>query len=234
MERTRQVRTLASTLTMAEQEERRRISQVLHDDLQQLLYGIQMKMTFVARHAESGNHEKLLDDANQAYEWLADAIEKTRRLTVDLSPPVLKGEGLADALQWLVSLMEDVHDLHVELVAPPSFPIPDEDMRVLLFQLTRELLFNVVKHAGTDRARVELEDEDGNVIIYVTDEGAGFAMSEDPSDKAWMSSGLSRVRERVALFGGEFTIESAPGRGTRCRLSVPYHPERDHDWKARI
>lgn len=224
-ERTEQVRDLASTLTMAEQEERRRISKILHDHLQQQLYGIQMKIAFVRRNAESGERSKLLQDAEDAYEWLGDAIDTTRQLTVDLSPPVLEEHGLADALQWLGSQMKEKHSLEVALQAEHSFYIADEDMRVLLFQIVRELLFNIVKHAETDRAAVEVYEADASFRIHVVDEGCGFDVEATENEQS-QGFGLFSVRERLELFGGRMDIASTPGKGTCVTVEVPVEPEK--------
>ncbi|HYE95989.1 MAG TPA: PAS domain S-box protein [Rubricoccaceae bacterium] len=222
VERTNQVRALASTLTRAEQEERRRISQVLHDDLQQQLYGVQMKMHRARRDAEADHCEGVLTNVGAAEEWLRSAIDVTRRLTVDLSPPVLKDEGLTAALGWLRTQMQQTHGLTVDIEAEHPFRMPDADMRVLLFQVVRELLFNVVKHADTDRATVTLQAADHHVRIVVADEGRGFdvetAFARAGRDDGF---GLFSVRERLDLFDGEMDIESAPGQGTRVTLTVP-------------
>jgi two-component system, chemotaxis family, CheB/CheR fusion protein len=218
-ERTRQLRALASTLTLAEQQERRRISQILHDDLQQFLYGIQLKMTFIRR--EAAGQEKLIQYADEANQWLNEAVVVTRRLTVDLSPPVLKGEGLADSLQWLVSQMNELHNLKVELKANDPVSVPSDDMRVLLFQIIRELLFNVVKHSGTDRAALELESRDGEVTIRVHDDGKGFDPSAVGGPEPEGGFGLYSVRERLDLFNGRLEIQSAPNDGTHITIHVP-------------
>ena len=214
-----QVRELASTLAMAEQDERRRIAQILHDDLQQLLFAIQLKMTFVRQGAEQAD-DALAEHAAESEGFLDRAIQVSRELTVDLSPPVLAGEGLTQTLAWLMTQMQEVHDLTVDLRAQQSFVIPQEGMRVLLFQIVRELLFNVVKHADTDRATVTLDKSDGGLIITVADEGAGF----DPADLKPNTEGgfgLFSVRERLRLFGGSLEIESAPGEGTRMIATIP-------------
>ncbi len=227
-ERTREVRTLASTLTMAEQQERRRISRVLHDDLQQLLYAIQMKMVYVRQGAESGDREQLEINAGDVEKWLGTAIETTRRLTVDLSPPILKGEGLVDALRWLARQMKEVHGLEVEIMADHVFHMDYNDVRVLLFQIVRELLFNVVKHAETRAATIEIRQLDHYFLISVSDEGCGFDVNEAAlrSDtEPGGGFGLFSVRERLALFGGHMEIESSPGRGTRVAVYTLATPE---------
>src|SRR5262245_39661036 len=100
-----QLRQMASRLTMAEQEERRRVSQIFHDDLQQMLYGIQLKVEFVRDGLRSDERERLLAHAEEAVLWLQETITRTRQLTVDLSPPILQGEGLTEALHWLATQM---------------------------------------------------------------------------------------------------------------------------------
>ncbi len=217
-----QLRGLAARLTMAEQEERHRISQILHDDLQQMLYAVQLKMAHVRKVSETADGEARTAAWKEVDSWISDAIGITRRLTVDLSPPVLKGEGLTDTLLWLVWQMEELHNLKIELRAAHAFRIPSEAMRVLLFQSIRELLFNVAKHADTEAAAIELKDADGNLVIVVTDHGCGFEMEALDLDRSVSGHfGLSNVRERLRLFGGEFEIDSHPGDGTSVTLMVP-------------
>ena len=223
-ERTKQVRLLASTLTMAEQEERRRISQILHDDLQQLLYSIQMRLALVAQETEHAERIALKQKVDEAGASIRDAIRTTRQLTVDLSPPVLKGEGLRDALQWLISLMEDVHQMKVTLASSGKITIPDEDMRILLFQIVRELLFNVVKHAETNEATVTLKKEaEGLVRIQISDAGKGFDVAK--AEVQQKGFGLFAVRERLNLFGGRMEIKSTIGQGTRVDVIAPIDPQ---------
>lgn len=219
-QRTKQVRELASTLTIAEQEERRRISQILHDDLQQLLYGMQMRMMSMITDIKENNYAPLPHHAQEVYDWLGTAIQTTRQLTVDLSPPILKNEGLTEALHWLVTQMAATNHLQVTLQVVQPCTIQDEDMRVLLFQIVRELLFNVVKHAQTDQATIGLTQEGNDCVIHVRDRGRGFdvaAMVAKP-DKGF---GLFSVRERLKLFGGDMEIQSTPGQGTQITIHAP-------------
>jgi signal transduction histidine kinase len=211
-----QLRQMTSRLTMAEQEERRRISQILHDDLQQLLYAIQLKVVFMSKSIEAREWEQLREYVQPMIAWIDDAIMTTRRLTVDLNPPVLQGEGLTDALNWLVTQMTDLHGLRVEIETEQNFPIDDEAMRLLLFQIVRELLFNVIKHAQTDRATVTLWEEAGRLIIRVSDQGRGFRMGA-----VEQGFGLFSIRERLGLFGGRMEILSQPGEGTQITIYTP-------------
>ena len=221
-ERTQEVRQLASTLTMAEQEERRRVSQVLHDDLQQILYAVQVKLASISIDLEAGRGEKIPDSIKETGAWMDRAIETTRRLTVDLSPPVLKSEKLGDMLLWLQMRMQEVHNLHVTVEVSDTHTIRVEELRVLLYQIVRELLFNVVKHADTDRASVTVERTDGHLRIFIRDEGRGFDVSEAARRSGPDAGfGLFSIRDRLRLLRGRIDIESAPGEGTCITLLMP-------------
>ena len=223
-ERTQQVRTLASQLTMVEQEERRRLSQVLHDDLQQLLYGIEMKIRKVQRQAEQDEAAVSSEDLAEVQSWIDRAFTTTRQLTVDLSPPVLKGEGLADALEWLQRQMKELYDLEVTVKAEHGFYLEDDDLRVLLFQVVRELLFNVEKHADVDRATVRLAEakEDGHFVVHVIDEGRGFDVETVlDGEKQQVGFALFNARERLSLLGGRLEVHSVPGEGTHVEVHAP-------------
>ncbi|MBE7557037.1 MAG: PAS domain-containing protein [Anaerolineales bacterium] len=218
------IRQMASRLTLAEQEERRRISQVLHDDLQQLLYGIQLKIGFINHSLETGEREQRLTQAEQSITLIDNAITMIRQLTVDLSPPVLTHEGLTDALDWLVTQMKELHGLQVKVEAEQSFPLADDSLRVLLFQIIRELLFNVVKHAATDQARVTLREEAGHLVIQISDEGRGFEV-EAVAPGREHGFGLRSMLERLNLIGGQMEIASRPGEGTRVTVYAPLTPQ---------
>ncbi len=214
-ERTAQVRMLASQLTLAEQRERHRVAQILHDHLQQLLYALQFRIHIFQRDA--GNHQRELLD--QFRSLVDDAIRTTRTLTVDLSPPILEGEGLVEAIQWLATQMASIHHLrvHMEVINEPG--VLSEEMRILLFQIVRELLFNVVKHAGVEEALVRLQTEDGRLLIVVEDHGQGFHREESAAHSDGF--GLHHARERLGLFGGDLTVASPVQGGTQVTVSLP-------------
>ena len=216
------VRELAARLTVVEQEERRRIAQILHDDLQQMLHGIDVKLDIVMQDLKDEEQPDVLEDLKEARWWIAQGVTATRSLTADLSPPILGQENLTDALGWLCRHMRELHGLYVDMDAEQPFPLPDGDLRVLLFHVVRELLFNVKKHAGVSRAELDLEEMDGRLVIHVIDDGMGFDASN-----AWSGSegalgfGLFSIQERLALLGGWLEIASAPDEGTHVRVFAP-------------
>lgn len=223
-ERTGHMRSLVTSLTLTEQTEARRISQVLHDDLHQVLCGIQMHVLLLREG--TADDAKLEHWASQAHEWISEAIRITRQLAVDFSPPVLHDEGVAQALDWLAAHMEQMHGLHVQI--EPARP-PDMQLGALaqvVYQIVRELLFNVVKHAGTNRAHVSLERDDEALVLRVKDDGRGFNPDLEGSPRARHHAGLRGARERLALFGGSLHVDSRPGAGTHVVLRVPFGADR--------
>jgi signal transduction histidine kinase len=219
-EKNRQVRELASALTLAEQRERQRISQVLHDHVQQMLYGIQMRSQLIGLDTPPSS---VLRDHLKAMEQLVnDAIRATRTLAVELSPPVLQSEGLAAALEWLAQNMAELHGLQVATDLRADCRKTNNDLCVLLFQLVRELLFNVVKHAGVQRAELTMWEQDEHLVVCVADNGCGFEVDiiRKPRDHKG-GFGLYSVSERLLLFGGRLEIESQPGHGVRATIIVP-------------
>ncbi len=226
-ERTRALHELASALTMAEQAERHRISQVLHDDLQQRLYALQFILVSLESALEEEDSEAAFRELSEMKDSLQQSVELTRRLSIDLSPPILHDEGMTEALTWLAHQMQEQYGIKVEVQAGTeggaqqgSFRIDDDGLRVLLFQAVRELLFNVVKHAGTSSAVVILEHVDDDIHIQVQDFGAGFDSTSVLGNHQRMH-GLSTIGRRLQMVGGRMEIESTPGQGTRTTIIAP-------------
>jgi two-component system, chemotaxis family, CheB/CheR fusion protein len=216
------VRDLASDMLLAEQRERHRIALFLHDDLQQILYAVQIKGAFIAEQARKAGLAEILEETEMAGTYLADAAERMRQLVLDLSPPILEDEDLPEALHWLALHMRKLHDLRIRIDAEPGGRRLEEGMRVLFFQIARELLFNIAKHAGTSEATVELFYGPDRVAMHVIDEGQGFAPEAALAHRA--SFGLHSIRERVQLFGGQVEIASRIGSGTRVSVIIPVGP----------
>ena len=215
--RTAEVRRLVGDLTEAERRERGRVAQVLHDDLQQLLYAVQFKIEAMRDPAD----ERVAALLEQADELVGRAVHVTRTLSVDLRPPVLKGEGLDRTFEWLGQRMREAYGIDVTVEADTPI-LAGKTVQVLLFQIVRELLFNVVKHAGTLAATVRVEVASAErVRVVVTDTGAGFVPSEVESQGDSQGAGLLSVRERIRLVGGTVTFHSAPRQGTSIDIECP-------------
>lgn len=222
--RSDQLRALALDLSETESRERKRLAQVLHDHFQQLVSAAKLKVGIIRRRVSD---PALLETIKQAESLLAETIDASRNLATELSPPVLHDGGLQAALEWLARKMERDHELHVDLTIDPDCEPDNEQMRTILFECARELLFNVVKHAGTSHAELTVSvSREGLLQLSVRDEGSGF----DPNTLESVSQpdgsfGLLSIKERLALLGGLVRIKSAPGHGTSTIISVPFATE---------
>ncbi|HSE59247.1 MAG TPA: response regulator [Nitrospiraceae bacterium] len=218
------LRSLASELTLTEERERRRLAGELHDYLAQLLVLGRIKLQQIHQQLSDQRAGAALNEVDQIFH---DSLAYTRSVMAELAPPMLQEFGLASALCWLAERMK-THGLTVEVITPAVIPKPVEDHAVLLFQSVRELLFNVVKHAGTAQATVTVGcTPKGELEVTVEDRGCGF----DPASVAMghvggqlKQFGLFSVRERMEAMGGCMMIESAPGCGSKIVLRVPCDP----------
>jgi PAS domain S-box-containing protein len=211
------IRSLAAELTRVEHEERHRISQVLHDDLQQRLFAVKAQLSFLKDTNLSADTYRELDEIQAL---LSESIAITRNLSVDISPIVLQGEGLIEALTWLSFRMKEQYQLQVDLDTKGTQLPLDDHMRVLLFQSIRELLFNVVKHAGVSQAKITINQLNRRPCITVSDDGKGFdseAVLGDPQ----AAHGLLIIQERLNLLGCHMEMVSKPGEGTRITIELP-------------
>ena len=147
---------------------------------------------------------------------LTNAIDLTRRLTVDLSPPILQGEGLYHAIVWLGSRMKEEYGLELTVQVATAWRPLDQGLRVALFQIVRELLFNVVKHAGVGAATVTLSQMAQDVTLVVRDAGVGF----DTQQAITSGRGLRQARQRVELYGGHLALDTRPGAGTAITITA--------------
>ena len=217
--RARQLQTLAVELLEAEERERRRVAELLHDDLQQILAAARMQVELICQEQSVGfdlsNVKKLLDES----------IAKSRRLSHELSPPVLQHSNLADALEWIVRYFGEQFGLQVALqsdLQPEASRRPESTpVKMFMFRAVQELLFNIVKHAGVKTARITLCSSNGFLVATVSDEGRGFNPDTIDAFSASFGLGLLSLRERARYIGGKLEIDSTPGQGSRFVLTVP-------------
>jgi two-component system, chemotaxis family, CheB/CheR fusion protein len=216
-EQTEQVRRLASEVLITEQQVQQSVSQLLHDELQQVLFSIQIQVDMIAKMLPAG--EQILQAQLHQLRAAADlALHVTRRVVVDLTPPLFLSESFMESLKWLAALMKQRHGLEVEVQGAVQPGWPEEEVSKFLIQTVRELLFNVVKHAGVNQAKVEVSEGRGRLSIAVSDHGHGFDGSASNQQSGGL--GLFNIRNRLELFGGQFDLQSQIGQGTRATVVV--------------
>lgn len=218
-----QLRAMANELNLAEQRERKRLAMELHDHLQQMLVLAKLKLGQGKHTAELvPGCAKIFVETDGI---LSDALNYTRTLVAELSPPVLLEHGLAAGLKWLGTYMHK-HNLNVTVqISAENLTIPEEKA-ILLFQSVRELLMNCLKHASTDNAQIIMDAKDGFLHIEVRDHGKGFqlpsAVADSIANLQYSKFGLLSIAERMKTLGGSLTLESAPEAGTMVRLTLPF------------
>lgn len=215
--RTGKFRSLARELTLAEERERRRISGLVHDHLQQLLVAVLLNIG--ATKAKASNRDQL-EDLESMERMVRECVDATRSLTTELSPSVLYQSGLIAGFGWLQDWFKEKYDFELEVSADERLK-PDSDVGITLFQCAREIVFNVVKHAGVKSARLIMFCDSSFVNISIRDEGAGFDVESVMQDGATNGFGLFSVRERLELMGGILEVESRPSMGSHFTMRLP-------------
>ena len=210
-----QLRSLASELTLTEERERRRLATDLHDRIGQTLAVSKIKLGALGTSAASTDFAGPLDEVRALID---QTIQDTRSLTFELSLPVLYELGFTAAMEWLAEQVQEQHGVRVELEVDGQVRLPDEGLRVLLFRAVQELLVNVVKHAQAHTAKISIREDGDSIRIEVEDDGIGFEPSKAGRNGGF---GFFSVRERLRFLGGDFDVESEPGRGTRAVLVAP-------------
>ncbi|OPY79761.1 MAG: Oxygen sensor histidine kinase NreB [Syntrophorhabdus sp. PtaU1.Bin058] len=216
----KQLRSLASELSLTEERERRRIATLLHDHIGQILAVSKIKLGALLDTAKTSVFAK---DLNEISGHVEQAIKYTRSLTFELSPPILYDLGLEPALEWLAEQFQAQHGGIRCTFESDQFHKPlSEEISVFLFTAVRELLVNVAKHSAAGDAKVTIRRVDNTISIHVADNGTGFnASRKDLYLDENKGFGLFSIRERLRHLGGQMEVRSQRGRGTRVLLTAP-------------
>jgi signal transduction histidine kinase len=213
--RTARLRVMAASIARTEEKERRRLAQLLHDDLQQLLVAAKLNANMIGDGNDNADKVRL----SRVDELMSQALDASRALTAELSPPLLYEQGFEAALAWLARNLRERHGLDVE-VTSQGHRQPDEDIGVVAFLAVRELLRNVIAHAGVTEAKVMTSVMGDRVRIAVIDHGRGFDADRAQEPTPSGGIGLFSLRERVTLTGGTIDFDSRPGQ-TIVRIELP-------------
>jgi PAS domain S-box-containing protein len=212
-----EIRALSARLINAQEEERKRLSRELHDDLSQQIAALSigmgnMKRGIPAEQAASRAH------SDRIQQKLIDLSESVRRMSHELHPAVLHHSGLAPALHGYCREFEELSGIHIALETSGTFGDLRPDVALCVFRVTQEALRNVSKHARVAEAQVELAHAGRDIRLTVSDRGVGFAPGDAPREAGL---GLVSIRERARLVDGTVELESAPGEGTRLTIRIP-------------
>ena len=208
-------------LIEAQEDERRRISRELHDQIGQILTAVKMNLYTVQQFCKMSEAESYVKDNIEAVD---EALRLVRDLSVDLRPPVLDDLGLVTALRWYADRYSKRTGLNVEVI----IDLPDHNERfsrereTACFRIAQQALNNIARHAQASQVQVELVKDENGLVLTVKDNGVGF----DPNKRALRTAtlGLVSMQERAHAAGGALEIKSARSKGTEVRFTLPLEP----------
>jgi two-component system sensor histidine kinase UhpB len=202
--------TSSARVLLAQEAERRRIAQELHDEVGQSMTAILL----VLGRAADDAHDPLRDELHQAQEITRECLDEVRRLVRRLRPGVLDDLGLVSALSSLTHDFATHTGLRVVRRFDADLPVLDQETELVLYRVAQESLTNAARHADAERLEVGLSGADGAVTLTIADDGRGIEAAHE-------GAGIRGMRERALLVGAALDITSAPGVGTRIRLTAP-------------
>lgn len=218
------LRSLATSLTEAEERERRQIATEVHDSIGQNLALSKLRLEMLAQSLE----KTLQDEIGSITSMLDQTIRSTRTLTFELGTPVLYRFGFFPAIERLSERFEEDYGLSIRAISDGQIPDMDDDMKAFLFRAVRELAMNSVKHARASSLTVHTKVVGNRLYLSVSDDGEGFDVSAvESTERDNRSFGLFSLKERIISLGGRMVIRSTQGEGTSVRLFVPFRKGRD-------
>jgi signal transduction histidine kinase len=195
-------------------EERARLARDLHDAVSQKLFSVRAKARAAAVLVDR-DPDRAVEEIDSVAALAGEAHAELRAVIDGLAPPELAAGGLAGSIRGYAVLAGRTHGAEVVIEAG-DLPALDSQQETALYRVAQEAIGNALRHSGSRQVSVCLYRRQRNVILEVSDHGTGF----EPTS-ALAGLGLTTMRERAASAGGRLTITSAPGAGTRVRLSVP-------------
>jgi signal transduction histidine kinase len=215
-----QLRHLSRQLLLAQEEERKRISRELHDEIAQTLTGINVRLAAL-KIAATVNTKDLQQKISSTQRMVEKSVDIVHRFARELRPTVLDDLGLIPALHSFVKGFSKQSRVHVRLTVYAAVEQLDSVKRTVLYRITQEALTNVARHARASRVDVNIHKLARAVGVTIKDNGQSFEVERVLHAKKNKRLGLLGMRERVERVGGHLRVESAPGKGTIIRAEIP-------------
>jgi PAS domain S-box-containing protein len=201
---------IAAAIFQTEENERKRISELLHDSVSQLLYGIKLNLQQLKADEENDNALTTINSL------LNDAVKETRNISFELAPSVLTDFGLPVTIEELAKRFS-TQQLHIKTKVTGLTSRLSLTIELVIFRLIQELLNNCIKHSKADKVIIGIK-KSKLLEIEVKDNGIGFNVTEQESRPT--GSGLSSIRNRLNFYNGTMRIKSQPGEGTTAHISL--------------
>jgi two-component system sensor histidine kinase DegS len=221
----KKLRHVTHQILTAQEEERKKISRELHDEVVQTLVGINVELSALV-HGNSPDLHHLKDKIARTQRLVEGSVDAVHRFARELRPAVLDDLGLIPALHTYCEALAARKKLKIHLTAHRSVENVQSDKRTVLFRVAQEALTNVARHAHATRVKLTISKIPGAVRMEISDNGKSFPVGKTLDAKGNKRLGLVGMRERVEMVGGSLVIESTPGRGTTVCAELPLTPEK--------
>lgn len=212
------IRQLASHLQVIREEERAGIAREIHDELGQQLTGLKMDMFWVTKKIGNYHDEQVEAKLNSTVSLLDKAVKTIRRISTNLHPSILDDLGLIPAIDWYCQEFTKRYGIPVAFQSNIQVNNFAHPVVIALFRITQESLTNIARHAEASSIHILFDQEEQIITLTIEDNGKGFEANKKTENR---SLGLIGMRERTLMIGGEFDIESNPGKGTKLMIRVP-------------
>jgi|SRR5579859_6584572 len=220
-----QLRLLSRQLLSAQEEERKKISRELHDVIAQTLTSINVRLSALKKEA-AVNTKGLERNIARTQELVQHSVNIVHRFARELRPTVLDDLGLIPALHAFMKNFKEETGIRVSLSAFAAVEQVNGDKRTALYRVAQEALTNVARHARASQVGVQIQKMDGAICMKIKDNGRGFQEERVLHAKKARRLGLLGMRERLEMVGGNFTVTSAPGKGTTIQAQIPLTTDR--------
>lgn len=205
-------------ITKIEERERRRIAENMHDSLGQTLSLAFLKLSSIDNHKFEPEVRKKIDEI---YILLTKAINESRVLTYDLSPPILYELGLTPTFKWRLEQIKSINNINTQLKGEEIIITVKKEITIFVYRIVNELLQNVIKHANATEIILEIAEKKNKYIISIKDNGIGFRREKLSNKEKPDGFGLMSIKERLESFKGHMYIKSEPGAGTSATIEIP-------------
>jgi PAS domain S-box-containing protein len=213
------IRQLASHLQDAREEERASIAREIHDELGQQLTGLKMDLSWIAKRKTVQDDIEVKQKATVILNLLDTTIKTVRRIATELRPSILDDLGLIAAIEWQSKEFERRSGISTDFIPNMTEFRYSSRIAIGLFRICQESLTNVARHAEASKICISLQEHDNeSILLKIEDDGRGFEVRKIGDKK---TLGLLGMKERTLMMGGEFRIESHPGKGTTLFVTVP-------------
>jgi signal transduction histidine kinase len=217
----KQLRDLSHRILKVQEEERKRISRELHDEISQALVGISVRLESLSSEA-TVNPKGIRKHIARTQRLAIRAVDVVHRFARDLRPSTLDDLGLIPALRSFMKQFLEETGIRVSLAAFTELETLSSAKRTVLYRITQEALTNVARHARASRVDVNIERVAKHVRMQIKDDGKSFEVERMQLNKRGQHLGLIGMRERAEMVGGTFMVESAPGKGTTITAQIPF------------